>query len=230
MAALRHILVVVPARNEAETLAACLASLVDACAAVPSVTTTIVLVLDGCTDDSAAIAAGFPQVVVLAEDVANVGRARGLGAAVGLRLIDDDPDSVWIATTDADGTVPPSWLAVHLDVARSGSDAFVGAVVPVLGELDDIRRAVWIRTHSPGSTLGHVHGANLGVRGDVYEAVGGFPDAVTDEDVDLVRRLRQHGCTVAESEEAPVLTSSRLVGRVDGGYARYLADLAPDPA
>lgn len=229
---LRHLLVVVPARDEAETLAACLASIIGACAAVPSaavpsVTVTIVLVLDGCTDDSASIAAGFPQVVVVDEDFADVGRARGHGAALGLRLIDDDPASVWIATTDADSTVPASWLRAHLDAALAGADAFVGAVVPVLGELDDVRRAEWLRTHSPGSTLGHVHGANLGVRGDVYLRVGGFLAAATDEDVDLVRRLRAGGHVVAESEDAPVLTSSRLVGRVEGGYARYLADLAP---
>ena len=225
----RHVLVVVPARNEAETLSACLSSIIGACAAVTggtAVTATIVLVLDDCTDASASIAEHFPEVVTLTGDYANVGRARGRGIVDGLRLIDDDPAAVWIATTDADSTVPASWLAPHLHAARAGAQAFIGAVVPVLERLDPVRRGVWLRTHSAGSTLGHVHGANLGVRADAYLRAGGFVAATGDEDIDLVRRLREQRFTIAESEDAPVVTSSRLVGRVEGGYARYLADLA----
>src|SRR6185312_2937931 len=112
-----------------------------------------------------------------------------------------------------------------LSAARSGADALVGSVVPLLYDLDEARRTAWLASHSPGSTLGHVHGANLGVRADAYRAAGGFAALAEDEDVSLVEHLRAAGARIAHTEHEPVTTSSRLNGRVAGGYARYLTEL-----
>lgn len=222
----RHILVVIPARNEAETLRACVESVERARHAIGSlVRTHAVLVLDDCTDGSAAIAAEFDDTEVLPVRFANVGRSRARGVAYGLARIDDDPISVWIATTDADSIVADGWLREHVNASRAGADALVGSVVPLLDDLDETRRTAWLASHSPGSTLGHVHGANLGVRADAYLAVGGFTARAQDEDVSLVRRLRQARAHIIHSEREPVTTSSRLSGRVEGGYAQYLTDL-----
>ena len=50
----------------------------------------------------------------------------------------------------------------------------------------------------PYGRHGHVHhGANLGVRADMYWDVGGFCDLEEDEDVDLVRRLSEAGACIA---------------------------------
>lgn len=223
---IRQIIVVIPARNEAQTLGACLASVARACeAARTRVRTRTVLVLDSCTDDSARVACRFDDVMVLSEQFGNVGEARARGVMSGLRTLGTDPTAVWIATTDADSAVSPRWLLEHVRAAHAGAEAYVGSVVPVLDELDEDRRSAWFARHSPGATLGHVHGANLGVRADVYLAAGGFMAAERDEDVALVSRLRRNGARIVESEREPVITSSRLVGRVERGYAQYLRDL-----
>ncbi|MFF1573173.1 glycosyltransferase [Leifsonia sp. NPDC058292] len=221
---IRHLVVVVPARNEEATLDACLRSIAVAAERIAPVTCTTVLVLDACTDGSREIAARHPSLVTIERSFENVGLSRAAGVEAGLRLANADPRTVWIATTDADSEVPPGWLARNLRAARD-ADVFVGAVVPVLHDLDDSRRDAWVRIHPPGATLGHVHGANLGVRADVYLRSGGFAALARDEDVTLVERLRAGGARVAESEDDPVVTSSRLEGRVSGGYAQYLNDL-----
>ncbi|GIT78715.1 glycosyl transferase [Leifsonia sp. LS1] len=221
---IEHIVVAIPARDEEVTLDSCLESVLDACeaSAVPS---TVVLILDSCSDRSAAIARQYPEVVTIERDYGNVGRARDAAATAGLRLAGGDPEHTWIAFTDADTAVPAPWLRAHLSAAAQ-ADAFVGAVVPRLDDLDQARRGVWLRTHPPGATLGHVHGANLGVRANAYLAVGGVPALTVGEDVDLVARLRAAGYRIAESERHPVVTSARLEGRAPDGYAAYLREMA----
>ena len=58
--AIRHVVVVVPVRNEEELLAGCTGRIRDAMdrleAARPDLTAELTVVLDGCTDGSAAIA------------------------------------------------------------------------------------------------------------------------------------------------------------------------------
>lgn len=226
-----RVVVVVPARDEEETLAACLDSIIragDVLRRDAMRAPVVVLVLDSCTDDSATVAAAFPSVTVVRTEVASVGRSRALGAAAGLAIAGDDPADVWIATTDADGSVPEEWLAQQLEFAAAGADAFVGAVVPPLDDLDPLRRHAWLSRHHPGATLGHVHGANLGVRADIYLAAGGFAPVPIDEDVALVERLRSMDARIAETEQHPVTTSARLTGRVDGGYAGYLRALVDE--
>lgn len=218
-----HVIVAVPARDEEETLAACLESVLAAAAAV-AVPTTVVVVLDACVDGSAAVARSFPEIVVVERDRGNVGRARQDAVATGMARAASDPERTWIAFTDADTVVPRAWLRTHLSLAEN-ADVFVGAVVPRLDDLDAARRRAWTRSHPPGATLGHVHGANLGVRASAYLAVGGLLPLAVGEDVDLVERLRAGGHRVAESEQHPAVTSARLDGRAPDGYAAHLRDL-----
>lgn len=192
-------------------------------AAVP-IPSCVVVVLDACTDGSAEIARGFSDVIVIERNHENVGRSRHDAVVAGLSASSVTAERTWIAFTDADSVVPRYWLREHLNGAAE-SHAYVGAVVPRLDELDAARRHAWEQSHPPGATLGHVHGANLGVRADAYAQVGGFLPLFVGEDVDLVARLRAARYTVAESERHPVITSGRLSGRAPGGYASYLRDL-----
>ena len=222
MTPIRRIAVVIPARDEEATLEACLAS-VEAAAHRVRVPVDIVLVLDACTDGSAQVAARHPRVRTASVAFRNVGRSRAHG--VELALPASSVDGLWLAFTDADSTVPPDWLAEHLRAAER-ADAYIGAVVPVLEDLDPVRRRVWLDGHPPGATLGHVHGANLGMRARAYRAAGGFSPLDTAEDVDLAGRLRASGAVVLSSEREPVVTSARLTGRAPLGYAGYLDALA----
>ncbi|CAM5485126.1 hypothetical protein SCALM49S_06746 [Streptomyces californicus] len=119
--------VVIPARDEEALLPAALAS-VRAAAGHPGVGATPVLtvvVADTCTDATAAVArAAGAQVVPVG--FRNVGRSRAAGVLTALSFFGDVPGPVWIASTDADSTVRPDWLAHQLARAAEGWDAVVG--------------------------------------------------------------------------------------------------------
>ena len=79
-----------------------------------------------------------------------------------------------------------------------------------------------------GATHRHVHGANLGIRADAYQAVGGWGlHVMIGEDHELIRRLTDAGLTVARAADTVVATSSRTVGRIPAGFANHLTRLDP---
>ena len=69
----------------------------------------------------------------------------------------------------------------------------------------------------------HVHCANLAVRLDALDGVGGFGHQRRAEDIDLWQRLRRAGFSVRADSTSVVTTSARLDGRVSGGFATALA-------
>ncbi len=220
-----HVAVVVPARDEELLLGRCLASLVTAralLAATGEVTVDLVVVLDACTDGSAAVAAGFPQVRVVETGAGDVGVARQTGVATALAAAPCTPDRTWLACTDADSEVRADWLVEHVRLADAGADVVVGTVHPDPADLTDAQWTTWRATHVPGRPNGHVHGANLGVRASAYLRAGGFLPMPEHEDVDLVGRLRASGARFVASDAVDVLTSGRPVGRTPGGYAGHL--------
>lgn len=216
--------VVVPAHDEEQHVRRCLESVAAAAAAArarhPALAVRTTLVLDACTDGTAAIAAslGVDTVAVAAR---SVGAARRAGVEhARRRTAGRDAARVWVATTDADSVVPASWLLDHARLAER-HDAVVGRVRPDPAELTPAALREWERRHPPGGR--YVHGANLGFRLSAYDAVGGFEPVREHEDVRLVAALAAAGFTLAHDTE--VLTSARLVGRTVGGFAGYLATL-----
>lgn len=225
------VIVVVPARNEERRLPRCLAALDEAVTAVeeefgsdaPAI--SVVVVLDRCTDESAAVVARWPRFTALPSEAGSVGAARRAGVAhlLAERLPGAlDPAHTWVASTDADSRVPRRWLAVQLALAAAGTELVRGTVLPD-AELSAVERARWHRRHTLVDGHPHLHGANLGVRADSYLAAGGFEEVDTDEDVLLVRALRERGARECSTALIPVLTSGRLTGRVPGGFGGYLA-------
>ncbi len=217
--------VVVPAHDEADRIAACLDALVAAtehlAAVRPEVAVTVTVVLDGCTDGTAAVVAAYPVEAVTTSRV-GVGRARSTGVAHALRRHPGAPHQRWLAHTDADSRVPVGWLAQQAEALASGAAVLVGAVVP---DPDDLEPAVldrWRRAHPPGAALGHVHGANLGVLAAAYVTLGGFDPVPEHEDARLVARARALGLRVDATVDLPVVTSGRFEGRTPGGYAEHL--------
>jgi len=72
------------------------------------------------------------------------------------------------------------------------------------------------------------HGANLGIRGDSYLALGGWPELASGEDAELARRAAVAGhLRIARTASIPVVTSTRRAGRAPLGFSGYLRDLAP---
>lgn len=227
------IAVVVPVHDEAELLADCLASVEIAARAARGTVARVGVwvVLDACTDESAAIAERF-GVTVLTVEHRNVGAARAAGVAAARAEFADVPSArVWTAHTDADSVVPPHWLLLQCAYADDGAEVLIGTVRPDFRDLSAAQVTAWQATHTPGVANGHVHGANLGVRADVLHAAGGFPPIAEHEDVQLVEALRAQGARIEASDAAWVRTSGRQRGRTAGGYARYLReDLLRDAA
>lgn len=225
-----EVYVVVPARNEEATIGASLAAVDRAVRALgheaPPV--HVIVVLDRCTDGTEAIARASGADCVVSAD-GRVGGARRRGVERALAVSADRGgtalDRIWIANTDADSTVPATWLLHHLHRARSGCDALVGIVSPRAEDLTSGELVVWKARHPFGRDHEHVFGANLGVRASAYLAVGGFDDIATGEDVRLVEALDASGANVHRGQTQPVHTSGRRLGRAPDGFADYLAAL-----
>lgn len=211
--------VIVPARNEAERIEACLASIQAAVSAV-AVPCHVIVVADSCDDATVELASRFEGVHVMTTNAGAVGPARALGVRRLLAGTRTPGERLWIANTDADSIVPENWLVAQLALANDGSDVIVGTVRPHEAEYPDELWPQWRRRHPAGKANGHVHGANLGVRASAYCAAGGFPSLAEHEDVALVEALSDF--RVVASAEAEVVTSARLDGRTPGGYAEYL--------
>jgi glycosyltransferase involved in cell wall biosynthesis len=212
--------VIVPAHNEEALIAQCLAALLEAARhhELAGEVVRIVVVLDACNDFTGAIARAYgTQTLTL--KARNVGIARAAGAALLLAQ-----GARWLAFTDADSRVAPSWLAAQLAL---GADAVCGSIA-----VDDWSahphsvREYFRKTYVDADGHRHVHGANLGVSADAYRRAGGFPPLKCSEDVALVDRLIASGARIAWSAAPRVTTSARTAVRAHGGFGDTLAEWA----
>lgn len=233
--------VVIPAHNEASRIATTLRAAAHSLAQtivsfrVDPNAALLVVVADCCEDNTAALAqaeiATFQQVqgIVVIANGQNVGAARRQGCCTALRYLSNWPyNRVWLAHTDADTTVPPTWIDRHLDEADQGAVAVAGIVrVDSLKDhpphIADRFSAIYLT--NPDGSHPHVHGANLGTRADVYCHVGGWYQTSLAEDHCLWNRIRRR-YPVRATTRSWVMTSGRAVGRAAGGFADTLCALA----
>lgn len=223
--------VVVPAHDEERLVGRCVETVRRSVDAAGVDEAWIVVVADACTDRTARVArrALGPRGEVVPCAARSVGAARRLGARRVLRRLASRPGSrLWLMNTDADTRVPRDWVATHLRLADAGSTAVAGIVeVDSFAEHGDRVARAFAAAYAvgPDGRHPHVHGANLGVRADVYRAVGGWCGAALAEDHRLWARLRRHGARIASSAASRVLTSGRRIGRAPGGFADALRGL-----
>lgn len=228
--AYEYVVVAVPARDEAATIAACLRSIDDAARRSGAEVITVVAA-DSCSDGTAALANHlrfrYSRLVVVDGGWGCAGAARAAAVDTALAGISARPEKVWIANTDADCAVPPDWLSLQLDLGRFHQA--IGGVV----ELDSAAcpiplLAAFRHTYRlDGAAHGHVHGANLGVRADAYAAVGGWNRATPlGEDRQLWDALAASGRPLLQTTAVRVTTSARTRSRVFGGFATNLSLLA----
>jgi glycosyltransferase involved in cell wall biosynthesis len=219
--------VVIPAKNEAALVSCCIESVLRAGIAA-RVTPLIALVDDGSNDETARVAnAAIPPEfgAVYSIQAGNAGAARAFGVE---RLAADSPFRLdWIATTDADSTVPIDWFERQLRHSHQGADAVAGIVD--IGEGPGKLRQAFIQSYRRNVTRKghpHVHGANLGVRLESCLSVGNFRSIPCGEDQDLWLRLRGAGCVLVSDSRSVVRTSPRIQGRAEGGFAADLRRIA----
>ncbi|MEP7161273.1 MAG: glycosyltransferase family A protein [Dermatophilaceae bacterium] len=230
MESLLHVVVAVPVRDEETLLASCLRSLVlaqdELRAMSAGVQTDIVVALDSCTDGSAAVAGTFP-VAVVTTNQGCVGGARDTAIEVGVagcRSLGIPLARTWLACTDADTRVPPNWLTRQVALGDDGADLVLGTVEPS-GQLDSGLLARWRAGHQLVEDHPHIHGANLGLRASTWFSLDGFGHLPAHEDRQLAHRARASGAICVATDSMRVRTSSRLAGRVTGGFADHLAAL-----
>lgn len=159
---MRRLSVIVPARDAAATLPA----LLDALAALhapPGTAVELLLVDDGSTDATAGLAAAHPAGVrVLTSPGRGPAAARNAAAAAARGEI--------LAFTDADCAPEPDWLVAAVAALDAGADLVQGAVGPPPG----VHVGPFDRTVRVGQPTHLYETANLVVRRDLFDRLGGF--------------------------------------------------------
>ena len=165
------------------------------------------------------------EVVRMGERGVSRGRNRGARAA----------EHELLAFTDDDCVPAPDWIGALLRGFEGGADGVTGRVLPLPGEggvAVSSRTSTERRTFSgPGQTPWDIGtGGNLSLRRSAFEAVGGFDEALgpgtparAAEDVDLLYRLANAGCTLRYEPDAVVYHElktrrARVGGRYGYGY------------
>ncbi len=186
-----RISVVIPVFDRAH----CIGEAVDTVLAQEGVELECVVVDDGSTDDTVDVvrrrAAQDERVrlVEAAHGGPSPARNVGIAAATGDLL----------AFHDSDDLMPPGTLARQAQrLADSGADGAFGRYDVEL--VRSVELPMWVQERP--EQHGGWSWASLLVRRAPLEAIGGFDEELRiGEDIDLIIRLRAHGCTIAPVDE-----------------------------
>jgi glycosyltransferase involved in cell wall biosynthesis len=232
--------VVIPARDEADTIRDCLTALAHQTVGRGAFET--ILVEDACSDDTEAVARTAAGRLGLALTVlhgpgAGSGPARRLGMdAAADRLETLGHSGGLIATTDADSTPAEDWLARQLAHLARGAAVVAGLIelypdevgrlpdaVRERRERDARQRLSDVSQRDPGAEHHHFAGASLGVTAETYRRVGGLDGCGALEDQAFGAKLARHGIPVLRPADVRVRTSARTEGRARRGLSVDLA-------
>jgi len=192
--------VIIPARNEESSLAACLRSLL----AQTGVKYEILVVDDGSTDRTRAIAESFDGVRILAANPLPPGWT---GKNNACQTGADAARAPWLLFTDADTVHKPGSLARAMEEARDQGAMLLSyspeqevhgiaerALMPLV--FAELARAFAPRKVSdPASPVAAANGQYLLIASESYLAVGGHAAVAGDllEDVALARNVKRSG-------------------------------------
>ena len=232
--------VVIPACDEQDTIAACLTAL--AHQTVGPETFETILVADACSDQTEAVARSAAErlglvLTVLHGPGAGSGPARRLGMdAAADRLEALGRSDGLIASTDADSTPSEDWLARQLAHLAQGAAVVAGLIeldpddaaslpgaVRRRREHDARRRLSDLSRREPRAEHHHFAGASLGVTAATYRRVGGLDGCTALEDEAFGAKLARHGIPVVRAADVRVRTSARIDGRARRGLSVDLA-------
>ena len=197
--------VIIPARNEAEKIQACVDSILNQ--DYPADAFEIIVVDDFSEDDTAcivkALSMQFPQVHLLqladhckeGETIAY--KKKAIEIAVAMAKGD------WILTTDADCIVPRTWLLLYNAYIKAYQPCFVAAPVMFLKtagilnqfQLLDFLALQGITAAAVGAGKHSMsNGANLGFEKTAFIAVGGYQGVdhiASGDDMFLMHKMKQ---------------------------------------
>lgn len=148
-----------------------------------------------------------------------------------------------VATTDADTTVAPDWIAATLAEIANGADAVGGRVTAAsLTDVPAAARALYLYDagyhhlvarlhalvdpdpHDPWPRHHQHFGASLAATVSAYARAGGMPATESLEDVHFHDALVRAGLRVRHSGRVRARTSVRALGRARVGLATQIAE------
>ena len=203
--ATNHFTVIIPARNEAANIKACVESIL--AQDYPSAAFEIIVIDDFSEDDTAfivqALSQQFPQVRLLQlKDHCKEGetlayKKKAIEIAVSVAKGD------WVLTTDADCIVPTRWLFLYNAYIQEQQPSFVAAPVMFIktaGMLNQFQLLDFLALQ--GITAAAVgagkhsmsNGANLGFEKAAFIAVGGYQGVdhiASGDDMFLMHKMKQ---------------------------------------
>jgi O-antigen biosynthesis protein len=192
--------VVVCAYNAERTMAACLASL----EVLNYPDYEVIVVNDGSTDRTLAIAEGFPYCRIISQENKGLSVARNVGAAAATGEI--------VAYTDSDCVADPDWLTYLVARMEEGGLSACGGPNFPPPEDSLVPSAVAVSPGGPTHVLisdevaEHIAGCNMAFRRDALMALGGFDPLyrAAGDDVDICWRFQDAGHTIGFSPAAIV--------------------------
>ena len=192
--------VIVCSYNGGRTLAACLDSL----SKLNYPDYEVILVDDGSTDDTAYIAAQFPQVRYIHQSNHGLSHARNTGAATARGEV--------LAYTDSDCMADVDWLYYLIGTLVSGDYAGVGGPNVTPPAQNWVQACVAAAPGGPSHVLltdtvaEHIPGCNMAFYRWAFESVGGFDAEYhkAGDDVDFCWRIQQAAWVIAFSPPAIV--------------------------
>jgi len=230
--------VIVPARNEQDSLGMCLQSLV----AQQGIAFEIMVVDDHSTDRTREIALSFPQVKVLAAGPLPQGwTGKANAVSYGAR----EARGSWLLFTDADTVHKPGSLARAMDEAKQQSADFLSyspeqevhsfierSVMPVIfAEL--AARYKPTEVSDPKSNVAAANGQYILISREAYDAVGGHAAIAGSllEDVELARAVKRSGRKIFFRFAADQVRTRmyRSTSQLIEGWTKNLVLLFPHP-
>jgi GT2 family glycosyltransferase len=237
-----RVVVAIPARNEAEWIGRCLRAL----RRQTRKPDAVVLLLNNCTDGTAAIANVLSSRVpyrlhirshTFPASTVSAGIARRLAMQFAAEIA--GPDGM-LLTTDADTVVANDWIERNLLSLASGADLVCGRVsldpveamlIPLHLHADDaLERELTELLDLIATTLDpdpadpwprhtEAAGASLAVTVAAFNRVGGIPAMATGEDRAFVEALARMDAHIRHDPTINVTVSVRVHGRAPGGMA-----------
>lgn len=181
-----HVSIVIPARDEAAHIKACLESL--KALDYPASSYEVIVVDNGSSDDTASVAMAL-GAKVLERPGMKIGGVRNAGcwAAAGAIL----------AFTDADCVVPAGWLRTACAALENPSTGAVGGVCTVPENSTWIERC-WVTPQlAEAAAVARLAGSSFIIRRDVFDSCGGFDEGiVAGEDDKLSDCIAQKGLSL----------------------------------
>jgi glycosyltransferase involved in cell wall biosynthesis len=179
--------IVIPAFNEARLIARGQASIAEH---LRGISYEVIVVDNGSTDDTAQVAAQFPNVRVLKIPKSTIGRARNCGAELA-----HGPLFVFL---DADVMVTAEWaVGIRKVMARvNAGESFFGGYQYDIPERASLIERSWFAASMVGK-MNYVGSANLIVSADIFHRINGFNEQlITTEDMDFGQRAVASGAVI----------------------------------